>query len=209
MGSIRESIRETISNSNEGSKKQISLMIDEQLLHMTDRVGEKMKALTNNKVGSRNQLIELALAEYVKEVATVLQDDFSVYLNEESVSSVDEMKNEETVIKNVLIVPANEEGFESVFMAKHQWYSIQIAQYRIPEIEYIAAYRNAPHSCITHYAKVKEIEPYNDGKLIINFEGPPVQLPNAITLGDRKGIRRGMYTSLEKLMKAETLIDLK
>ena len=134
MGSIRESIRETINNSNEGAKKQISLMIDEQLLHLTDKVGEKMKTLTNNKVGSRNQLIELALTEYVKEATTVLREDFLLDINE-AVPSVEETNDElATEINNVLIVPAYSEQFESEFMENHQWVSIRIASIAYPKL---------------------------------------------------------------------------
>ena len=71
---------------------------------------------------------------------------------------------------DTIVVPAREDGFQETFVGENQWYSIRIHASMIPQIKYIAAYRVAPVSAITHWALVKNIEPWEDtGKFVVNF----------------------------------------
>ena len=75
--------------------------------------------------------------------------------------------------ENTIVVPANKEGFEKVFLGEHCWYAVRIAGGRLEQIKYIAAYQTAPISAITHIAEVASIEPYGDGKKYkLNFVAP-------------------------------------
>lgn len=111
---------------------------------------------------------------------------------------------------DTIVVPAQEEGFQEVYIDQNSWYAIRIHSSMIPKIKYVAAYRVAPISAITHYAKVKSISQYEDSnKYIIYFEEPakkiePIKLVPKSTVKALQSIR---YTSLEKLESANNLDD--
>jgi hypothetical protein len=111
---------------------------------------------------------------------------------------------------DTIVVPAQEEGFNDVFMAENRWYQIRIHSSMVPRIKYIAAYRTAPVSAITHVAPVKDIALWQEGsKYVLNFTEPakgigPIKLvpkPN----GTVKAPQAPRYTSYKKLMKAANL----
>lgn len=209
----QDSIREILSNSKEeGLKKQISLMIDERNLQMTDIVVEQFKQLSGGKyVTSRNNLIELALEEYLQAAADVLLQDHFINI-EEMVTQEEKVREEKNDNDyDLALFPARNKGFEEVFLGKNQWYSVRIADYRIPNIKYVACYRGAPYSGITHYAKVKDIKPYKDsGKYIILFDGSAISLTNKVKLGnaDVMDVRKLRYTTLDNLKQASEVSDL-
>ena len=111
---------------------------------------------------------------------------------------------------DTVIVPAQQEGFEQVFLGENRWRAIRIGGGMIPKIKYIAAYQTQPVSAITHYAPVDHIEPYGDaGKYQLVFSEPakligPIPFGNAPS-GAMQGPR---YTTLQKLLAAKTLTDL-
>jgi hypothetical protein len=111
---------------------------------------------------------------------------------------------------DTIVVPAQEEGFNDVFIAEDRWYQIRIHSSMVPRIKYIAVYRTAPVSAITHIAPVKNIAQWQEGsKYVLNFTEPakpigPIKLvpkPN----GTVKAPQAPRYTSYERLMKAKTL----
>lgn len=111
---------------------------------------------------------------------------------------------------DTVVVPAQEEGFQETFIGENRWYEIRMHSSMIPRIKYIAAYRTAPESAITHVAKVKDIARWKNGaKYILNFSEPakpigPIRLvpkPNGIV----KAPQSPRYTSYERLMRAKTL----
>lgn len=112
--------------------------------------------------------------------------------------------------RDTVIVPAQEEGFQEVFIGKDCWYEIRISGGMLHKIKYIAAYRSAPISAITHYAPVKQIEPWGEsGKYRLIFAEPakeisPIPFGDAVT-GSMQGPR---YTNLQKLLNAKTVADL-
>ncbi len=112
--------------------------------------------------------------------------------------------------RDTIIVPAQEEGFQNVFLGKDCWYEIRISGGMLPKIKYIAAYRSAPVSAITHYAPVKRIEPWGDsGKYRVVFSEPakeisPIPFGDAVT-GSMQSTR---YTNLQKLLNAKSVADL-
>lgn len=113
-------------------------------------------------------------------------------------------------IKDTIIVPAQEDGFNEVFLGEDCWHAIRIGGGKLHDIKYIAAYQSAPISAVTHYAEVDSIEPYGDGgKYQLNFKGSaqaigPIVFGNAKT-GSMQGAR---YTAINKLKSAECVDDL-
>lgn len=111
---------------------------------------------------------------------------------------------------DTIIVPAQQEGFERVFLNERSWYAIRISGGMLAKIKFIAAYRTQPESKVTHYAPVKSIEPYGEqGKYKLIFAEPakpigPIPFADA-PQGSMQGPR---YTSYEKLLKAKKLTDL-
>ncbi len=113
-------------------------------------------------------------------------------------------------VRDTVVVPAQEDGFQKTFLGENCWYAIRISGGMLPRIKYVAAYRTAPISAITHYALVERIESYGDsGKYRLIFsepakEIPPIPFGNAVT-GSMQGPR---YTSLEKLLGASSVGEL-
>ena len=111
---------------------------------------------------------------------------------------------------NTIIVPAQKEGFEDVFLGENAWYAIRISGGMLPKIKYIAAYQSQPISAATHVAPVALIEPHGDsGKYKIIFS-EPAQPIGPIPFGDApSGFMQGpRYTTFDKLLKAKQVTDL-
>jgi hypothetical protein len=112
--------------------------------------------------------------------------------------------------RDTVIVPAQIDGFKETFIGENCWYAIRIGGGMLSRIKYIAAYQTAPVSAITHYAPVKQIEPYGDeGKYRLIFAEPakairPIPFADAAS-GSMQGPR---YTSLERLLSAKKVTDL-
>ena len=115
-------------------------------------------------------------------------------------------------VRNTIVVPAKEDGFERVFLGENSWHSIRISGGMLDKIKYIAAYQSKPISAITHYAEVSSIETIGDeGKYKLNFASPAKELSNPISLKNsspNSAIQSARYTTFEKLMSAKTLDDL-
>lgn len=109
---------------------------------------------------------------------------------------------------DTIVVAAREDGFQEVFIGENRWYAIRIHPSMIPKIKYIAGYRVAPISAITHIAKVESIGQWKDSsKYVVNFSGParkvrPIKL---LPRGKVKAPQAPRYTSRATLKKARTL----
>lgn len=109
---------------------------------------------------------------------------------------------------DTIVVPAREDGFEEIFIGEDRWYAVRIHGAMRPQIKYIAIYRIAPTSAITHTARVKSIEPWKDtGKFVVNFEGSAEPI-GPIPLGKGKVPYSPRYTSKTRLESAKTLKDI-
>ncbi len=113
--------------------------------------------------------------------------------------------------RDTVVVPAQAEGFKSVFLGQDCWQAIRIGGGMLSRIKYIAAYQTAPVSAITHYAPVQRIEPYGDeGKYRLVFSESAKPLPQPVPFADApQGAMQGpRYTSLTRLLSAKRLSDL-
>lgn len=110
---------------------------------------------------------------------------------------------------DTVVVPAQEEGFNETFIGENRWHHIRMSAAMIPQIKWIATYRVAPISAITHVAKVAKIQPYKDtGKYELIFEGPAVELKKPIRLIPKsavKALQAPRYTAHQRLIKAKDL----
>ena len=113
---------------------------------------------------------------------------------------------------DTVVVPARREGFEEVFLGENCWYKIGMSSSMVDQIEYIAAYRTAPVSAITHYAEVASIEKYQDtGKYILHFKEPAEEIDRIPLPEDHEGgvaPQGRQYTTFERLMEATTLDEV-
>jgi predicted type IV restriction endonuclease len=117
----------------------------------------------------------------------------------------------DTSLIDTVVVPAREGGFKEVFIGENRWYEIKINSSMIPRIRYIAVYRKAPISAVTHVAEVRNIEPWEDGgKYVVNFVGQAKEIEHIklVPKGKVTAPQSRRYTSFAKLKKAKTLDDL-
>ena len=111
---------------------------------------------------------------------------------------------------DTIVVPAQKEGFERVFLGQNSWYAIRISGGMLDHIKYIAAYQTQPVSAITHWAPVNRIEPYGEtGKYKVIFSEPakpigPIKFGSAPS-GFMQGPR---YTFFQRLQNAKEVIEL-
>ena len=202
---LREKIRQTLSTKEEISRKTISISIEADILEQVDRVAKSFSKVSE-KSFSRNSVVEEAIKGYVCEATEVLMDMHGIDIRE-----LPEEEHVNNMDFNLAIFPAHNEGFDETFIGEDCWYSVRIKEDKIPKVKYIAIYRAAPVSGITHYAKVKEIKQYQDtNKKIIIFDGSAIPLSRTIKLGntDANAMRSPRYTTLEKLLEANVVKDL-
>jgi len=112
---------------------------------------------------------------------------------------------------DTLVVPAREDGFQETFVGENRWYQVRIHGSMRPQIKYIAAYRVAPLSAITHVAPVRSIEPWKDtDKFVVNFSESAREIgPIPLVKGGRvKALQNLRYTTRQRLEAAKTLEDL-
>lgn len=112
---------------------------------------------------------------------------------------------------DTVVVPARDDGFEETFLGENRWYAVRLHGTMRPQIEYIAAYRVAPTSAITHVAPVKSIEPWKDSaKFVLNFAEPAREVGPIKLLKDGrvKAPQSLRYTTHKRLLAAKTLDDL-
>jgi hypothetical protein len=112
---------------------------------------------------------------------------------------------------DTIVVPAKADGFQETFLDENRWYKVRINGSVRPQIRYIAAYQVAPVQAVTHYARVKSIDPWEDsGKFVLNFEEPAQAVgPIPLVKGGRvKAPQSIRYTTHERLMTAKNLDEL-
>lgn len=112
---------------------------------------------------------------------------------------------------DTIVVPARSEGFKEIFLGEGCWHSVRVSSSMLDKIKYIAVYRAAPVSAVTHYAEVDRIEKYRGTeKYVVYFKGPARKI-NSVKLvlrGRVKAPRAPRYTNFRRLRKAKTLDEV-
>lgn len=114
-------------------------------------------------------------------------------------------------IPEVIVVPAQEEGFKSAFIDSNAWWAIRVAAKHRPNLKWIAAYQVLPVAAVTHMAEIDRFEPYGDeGKFKVVFKEPARKLDKPIPYGNAiSGAMQGpRYCTKEAFDTAETVADL-
>ncbi len=110
---------------------------------------------------------------------------------------------------DTVVVPAVDEGFEETAIGENRWHHIRMSAAMIPQIRYLATYRVAPISAITHWAPVAKIQLWNDtAKYELVFAEPLKEFSKPIKLVPQsrvKALQAPRYASLERLKRAENL----
>lgn len=184
-------------NQSVSKKKNVSFNIDEELLERLDAVVSVFNE--NSGDTTRNSVIEEAVTAYVESAEDYFEKQ--AVINDEEVANVG---------YDTAIYPATNENFTKVFMGEHQWYYVRMAHWRIDSVKYVALYRGAPVSAITHFAEVIEISDVNsDNKRLIKLK-EPIALKNPVKLGNIhvNNVRKLFYTSLTKLQNIETVEEI-
>ena len=113
---------------------------------------------------------------------------------------------------DTIVVPAKNDGFQRVFLGENCWYAIRINAREIPKLKYIAAYRVAPISAVTHIAEIAEVVPYQDsGKYLVRFKSKAVELKTSVKLEvGRLGSypQRSRYTTHIKILSTSWIHEL-
>ena len=112
---------------------------------------------------------------------------------------------------DTIIVPAQEEGFQDTFIGEDCWYAIRINRNMLQKIKYIAAYRVAPTSAITHVAEIEKIEQYeNTNKYILYFKEKAKEIneKKLVSGGTVKAPQGPRYALYEKLIRATNLDEV-
>lgn len=116
---------------------------------------------------------------------------------------------------DTVVCPARDKGFEYAFLGQRAWWAIRIGQAARQKIKYIAMYRVAPISAITHYGEVKDIEPWigekgATGKFKLTLKGEPIALSQPIGIGANPTLwlQGPRYAALADILKAKTLDEV-
>lgn len=144
------------------------------------------------------------------------QQAYALAQQKDDSEQIKSAKREEVPItvydNDTVVVPAREEGFQKVFLKENRWFAIKMYANTRPNIKYIAAYRVAPQSAITHIAPVSSIEQWDGdpGKVVVNFAEPAREIGRITLLKDGrvKAPQNLRYTNHERLLQAKTLDDI-
>ena len=158
---------------------------------------------------SLRQDVEKVVLQIDKAIEEFENRSISKYSKEEEKEVLDILDNssiEETVVEETtdddltIIVPAQEDGFQQVFLKDNEWYDIRIGKRRT-KIRYIAGYEVKPRSGIQYIAKVKDIIPSANyfGYWKVIFDGKAQPYDHLIPLGNTYPPQNIRYTTKREL----------
>jgi hypothetical protein len=115
-------------------------------------------------------------------------------------------------ILNTIVVPSRDPAFfERVALGEQCWHHIRIHRSKLPQIEYIAIYRTAPISAITHVAPIASIEPWHGSeKYVLHFASPLREIGpiHAMPMGRVKAPQNARYANYDTILQATSLDDI-
>jgi hypothetical protein len=202
-------------SSNNGLNKGHTTWIEYELIDIAKKYNRCI--LDNSAIPNEPVLTESEKAntrEFLNEMLSIFPLAEVKIFDKPKIIDVENTKKE-NLIKNsnvldTIVVPANEDGFNEVFLNQDSWYAVRISGGKLNDIKYVAAYQTAPISAITYYAEVASIEAYGDGtKFKLNFKGKAIKIPSINFSGAKPGTMQGpRYTTLEKILTSKTWVDV-
>ena len=111
----------------------------------------------------------------------------------------------------VVVVPAQPEGFQRAYIGQNAWWAIRVAAKHRDNLKWIAAYQVNPIGAVTHIAEIERIEPFGDeGKFKLFFKGPATELEKPIPYGKApSGAMQGpRYCTKQAFDDAQSVADL-
>ena len=110
---------------------------------------------------------------------------------------------------DTIIVPAREDGFQSVFLGKRCWHAVRIHESKLAELKFVVAYRVAPLGEITHCAEILEIVPYlATRKYEIRFKGLPRAIGPILRTSSIPSMQTARYALMTNILRARTLEEI-
>ncbi|MCI0718308.1 MAG: hypothetical protein L0338_04950 [Acidobacteria bacterium] len=185
-------------------------------LIIIDEIPEKLESVLAERFQFGVEVLELARYENEQGGRFYHFEPFLADLRADTLATVERTARRDTAgidtaEVDTVVVPAQEDGFQQVFLGENRWWAIRVHGTMRPQIKYIAAYRVAPVSAITHIAPVKSIEPWKDSnKFVVNFSEPAKEIgPIELVKGGRaKALQNLRYTTRQRLQEAKTLDDV-
>ncbi|MHB1456114.1 MAG: hypothetical protein ACYC0V_04270 [Armatimonadota bacterium] len=177
-------------------------------LVIIDEMPDHLENILSKKFQFGVEVIELACFGNPKKEKMYL---FEPFLSDMNIGEMPDKSKEkiDTYEIDTIVIPSREDGFLETFLGENRWYAIRINGIMRPQIKYIAVYRIAPISAITHIAPVKSIESWQDSnKYVLNFSEPAEEIGPIKLLSKNKSPQSPRYTSRQRLMQAKTLDDL-
>ena len=192
---------------SKSSKKQVAVYLDDAKVERIDMITKIFSTISDSKSFSRNTLIEEAIDKFLFESEKFLMDSQGIDVQ----AQIEEAR---AAKYDTVVFSSKGGGFEETFLGESEpacWYPCRVSESREHSLKYIAIYRGAPISAITHYAKIKEFK-YDQTKncKVCYFDGEPIELPNKIALGSKEScfFLGTKYTSLENLLNATKADEL-
>lgn len=114
-------------------------------------------------------------------------------------------------VAEVVVVPAQLEGFQEAYIGQNAWWAIRIAAKHRDNLRWVAAYQVNPVGAVTHIAEIDRLEPFGDeGKFKIYFKGPAQKLDIPIPYGNAPpGAMQGSrYCTKQVFDQAKSVADL-
>lgn len=185
-------------------------------LVIIDEIPENLESVLARKFQFGVEVLELARYESAK--------GEHAYRFEPFLADLSNVDREEPILEMVrtrravdlseidtVVVPAREDGFQETFIQENRWYAVRIHGAMRPQLKYVAAYRVAPVSAITHIAPIRNIEVWKESdKFVLNFSEPAREI-GPITLvkgGNVKAPQSLRYTNKDALLKSKILDDV-
>ncbi|WP_206026388.1 hypothetical protein [Roseimicrobium sp. ORNL1] len=183
-------------------------------LVIIDELEDELESILHSSLGFPVET--LTVQRYQSEQGGVVYqfEPFLYDLSSQSATTVPDKGNTPAIDPaeiDTVVVPAREDGFQETFLGENRWYAIRIHSSMLPKIRYIATYRVAPVSAITHVAEVSKIEPWKDtGKYVLDFkESAKAMTPIPLVPGGRiMAPQAPRYTSFARLQKAKSLDEV-
>lgn len=135
--------------------------------------------------------------------------DIAEHKEESSLYEIEKLDRKRSKVIDTVIVPTGKSGagFEDVYLNGNCWYYIRMSEKKLEQIKYVAAYRPAPDSYVSHMAEVDRFELQDNGKYKVYFKSSAVELQKKIPFGTAKSgsLQGPRYVNREELMSCSDL----